>query len=236
LGGVTAVGNDLAKEALIQRRAAAQTRPGASAGSNRAAGAAPKASPTPLTTPTPSAVPSAAPDPAVTALAAPSPSPTLADYTSERVVGIGDSVMLGARSGLEKRLGNVAIDAEVSRALPGIQARVDQRNTWGVLGQAVVIHAGTNGPVTIDGLERLLDSLSDAEVVVLVTVRTPHWWMPDSNAAIHELVRRHPEVRLADWEKESSGHGGYFVSDGTHLTSSGITAYSKLIVKTLRGG
>ena len=102
-------------------------------------------------------------------------------------------------------------------------------------GESVVIHTGTNGPADPDGIASILRSLRDRDVVVLVTVNTPHWWMTDSNRVLNDAAQRWPNVRLADWAAVSRGHPEYFVADGTHLTSAGIDAYARLIRQTLRG-
>ena len=166
----------------------------------------------------------------------PGPDPMIApDYSDQYVTAIGDSVMLGAASGLSRRLPYVGIDAEVSRDWPGVAEAIATRRSWGTLGESVVIHTGTNGPADPDGIASILRSLRDRDVVVLVTVNTPHWWMTDSNRVLNDAAQRWPNVRLADWAAVSRGHPEYFVADGTHLTSAGIDAYARLIRQTLRG-
>jgi hypothetical protein len=143
-------------------------------------------------------------------------------------------VMLGARTGLERHL-TVSVDAEVSRDWPGVQQRINSRKAYGIDDDVVVIHTGTNGPADPDGLRGILRTLRTSSLVVLVTVRTPHWWMGDSNAAIHQVASEFPNVRIADWEAASAGHPEYFVVDGTHLTAQGIAAYVRTIRAALRG-
>ena len=62
---------------------------------------------------------------------------------------------------------------------------------------------------------------------MLVTVHGAVRWQGESNANIRKAAALFPNVRVADWAEASDGHGEYFVSDGTHLTSDGLEAYAK---------
>jgi lysophospholipase L1-like esterase len=94
---------------------------------------------------------------------------------------------------------------------------------------------GTNGIVQEADLKPILEALSDRNRVVVVNVRVPRVWMKPTNEMISSLVTQFPNVRLADWNKASKGHKGYFAPDGVHLTKTGAEVFANLINDMLAG-
>lgn len=150
-------------------------------------------------------------------------------------VVFGDSVVLGARESLKAVLGEISIDAAVSRQPKVIAERIRARRDEKRLGPNVVIHMGTNGIVREEDLKPILDELSDRNRVVVVNVRVPRVWMKPTNEIISTLVAQYPNARLADWNAVSKGHKKYFAPDGVHLTKSGAEVFGNLINDSLRG-
>jgi len=150
-------------------------------------------------------------------------------------VVFGDSVVLSARDSLRSVIGKVSIDAAVSRQPKVIADRIRARRNEQRLGAAVVIHMGTNGIVQEADLRPILEELSDRDRVVVVNVRVPRVWMKPTNEMISSLVTQFPNVRLADWNKASKGHKGYFAPDGVHLTKTGAEVFANLINDMLAG-
>lgn len=150
-------------------------------------------------------------------------------------VVFGDSVVLSARDSLRSVIGKVSIDAAVSRQPNVIADRIRARRNEQRLGAAVVIHMGTNGIVQEADLKPILEALSDRNRVVVVNVRVPRTWMNPTNEMISSLVTQYPNVRLADWNKASKGHKGYFAPDGVHLTKTGAEVFANLINDMLAG-
>jgi hypothetical protein len=147
------------------------------------------------------------------------------------VVAIGDSVMLGARGALQSTIPEILVDAEVSRSfgvVPGIVAAYRDR---GALGPAVVIHLGTNGPVSGTDIDRVMQ-VADGRHVVFVNIRVPRSWEGQSNAAIAEGVARWPNAVIADW-RSVSAQDGMLARDGYHVTPAGATAYASVVAATL---
>lgn len=149
------------------------------------------------------------------------------------VVIFGDSVVLSALIPIQETFGDIAIDAEIGRQPAETADRIELRRTEDRLGTDVVIHMGTNGLITRNDLEPLLQSLSDRRRVVIVNVKVPRKWMDKSNEVIDELVPLFPNVRLADWATEAKGHRGYFGPDGVHLTKTGGKVFAALIKSAL---
>ena len=148
-------------------------------------------------------------------------------------VVFGDSVVLGAREKLKSVLGLISIDAKVGRQPREIAERIEIRRSEHRLGDFVIIHMGTNGVVTEKDLRPILERLSDRKRVVVVNVRVPRPWMKPTNSMIQSIIVDYPNVRLADWNKVSKGHRGYFGPDGVHLTGTGGQAFAELIEQAL---
>ena len=149
-------------------------------------------------------------------------------------VVFGDSVVLGARESLKAVMGEISIDAAVSRQPDEIAERIRARRDERRLGPDVVIHMGTNGIVQEEDLKPILEELRDRNRVVVVNVRVPRVWMKPTNEMIGSLVGQYPNVRLADWNAVSKGKKGYFAPDGVHLTRTGAEVFGNLVNETLR--
>ena len=149
-------------------------------------------------------------------------------------VVFGDSVVLGARESLKAVMGEISIDAAVSRQPETIAERIRARRDERRLGPDVVIHMGTNGIVQEEDLKPILEELRDRNRVVVVNVRVPRVWMNPTNEVIVSLVGQYPNVRLADWNAVSKGKKGYFAPDGVHLTKTGAEVFGNLVNDTLR--
>jgi len=146
-----------------------------------------------------------------------------------KVVVFGDSVVLSGHLALQATLKSLSIDAAVSRQPWEIADRIKIRRAQGRLSDFVVIHMGTNGLVTRQNLEPILNELRDRKRVVVVDVQVPRVWMHQTNEMIYALVPKFKNVRLASWRLASHGHSGYFTPDGVHLTYAGGKVFAKII-------
>jgi hypothetical protein len=150
------------------------------------------------------------------------------------VTAVGDSVLLGARSALAARFPKITVDAALGRQPAQIAERVREREQANRLGDVLVIQTGTNGPPDPQGFADFLGRLSGLDLVVVLTVRSEVPWMDQSNAIIERAAQDQSNVSVADWARASVGNPQYLYKDGTHLTSSGQRAYSRLIWDTVR--
>ena len=160
-----------------------------------------------------------------------SPAPA-GSRTWRPVLGVGDSVMLGASPELLPALGKGAvIDAHVSRQFD-VGAQIVRDRVAQLKPNTVVIHLGNNGFIPFTGLEALLKSLRGVPRVVLVNVRVPLEWQDSVNDALAYAAPRYKNVRLVDWHAASGGSG--LLVDGTHMTPAGAAIYARLISKAVR--
>ena len=154
------------------------------------------------------------------------PAPTL------RLIGFGDSVMLGSANQLAAR--GFVVDAvqsrQLSAAIPELQAIRDN----GFLGSAVVIHLGTNGSFPQSSLDEIMSILDDVPIVVWVTGKADRVWIPGNNEKIRALPAAYSNVSVIDWEVLGPQCiGDCFYGDGIHLNGDGQRYYADLVARVL---
>jgi len=183
---------------------------------------------------------SASTSPSTSASSSPKPPPThvpLVLTAGQTAFGlpataVGDSVMLAARKALQSTFPVfMKVDAHISRQPSEIFDRIRARKATGQLGDVVVIHAGTNGPIKTSELVALVGALKDRSRVILVTCHGDRSWIPQSNAAIAATARYYAgtNVRVADWNAAAANHRDWFYADGIHTKGAGSQAYADLI-------
>ncbi len=182
--------------------------------------------PATATAPTPTLVPATPEPPPAETLPAVAP-PAL------HVFAIGDSVMVGAAGALQDALGDVEVDAAVSRqastAIEILRAKRDADQ----LGDVVVVHMGTNGTFSAPEFDAMMAILADVPRVVFVNLKVPRPWEAADNAVIADGVQRYPNTVLVDWHTAGNNHPEYFWGDGIHLQPNGAQAYANLIAAAL---
>ncbi len=145
------------------------------------------------------------------------------------ILAVGESVMLGAQSGLRSTFKKVSIDAAVGRQAVDMVARLRQLRDAGAFRETVILHTGSNGYVTEQQLRTMLDILSEVPRVVVVNVDVPREWQNPNNELIRELVAETPNTVLADWHGYAEANSGLHVKDGIHLTTKGVNRYSQVL-------
>ena len=149
----------------------------------------------------------------------------------ERTLAIGDSVMLGARSDLQK-LGVQKVDARVSRQADAAAAVLSERGS--ALPMRVVIHLGTNGPFTAENCRSIMKVVGAVRKVFLVNVKVPRRWEEPNNREIDMCAGIHADqVTVVDWHRAASRHPDWLYSDGVHLRPAGALGYARLIAKAI---
>jgi peptidoglycan/LPS O-acetylase OafA/YrhL len=161
-----------------------------------------------------------------------SPDPSAPAKSNGTLSGIGDSVMLGARSTVKEVIPGARIDAAVSRFPGAFIGRLKRYVAKDSLAPVVVLHPGTNGVLPADMMRQMLDILKDTPTVVVVNDNMPRSWRAPNNKVIDAVVPDYPNAVIADWYAASTDHPEYFVSDGIHLTAKGARAYAQLIKRS----
>jgi hypothetical protein len=147
----------------------------------------------------------------------------------DKLFALGDSVLLGARDHLRKTIPGIQVDAEVAR-----QAKHGRKvvRAWRdkLPGDAtVLVHLGTNGYINEDDFRAILQDLAGCKSVILINMHAERRWTAPNNELIARMLRDYPNTRLVDWNAVSANRPEYFVTDGIHLTRSGILAFTEQI-------
>ena len=155
----------------------------------------------------------------------------LQDYVHNLpIIGVGDSVMLGAVPTLYQTFPNGYFDAAVSRTDYEANRILSGIKYQGMLSDHVVIHLGTNGQCGLPCQRQIMSTLEDRKVFY-VTVSNDY--DVHVNDSFYYLASEYPNITIVDWYNASLGHPEYFASDGIHLTSNGMNAYSQLIYDSI---
>lgn len=144
-------------------------------------------------------------------------------------LGIGDSVMLGARTQLRAR--GIRVDADVSRQYRAGAALIVSMAADGTLPRTVIVHLGNNGYLERADCDRIARAAGPSRRVLLISLKVPRGWRAANNRRLRACARAHDNARLIGWYEASAGHPEWFASDGFHLTSSGARAYAGLIAR-----
>jgi hypothetical protein len=146
------------------------------------------------------------------------------------IIGIGDSVMMGARGEL-RALGFTRIDAVEGRRPARAAGAIKRRSTTAPMN--VVVHLGNNGPFYAEDCERMIAAIEPDIRVFLVTVTVPRKWKKETNDMIRSCARSapHDNVEVINWHLVATPESGYIYSDGTHLRPEGAKRYAELITE-----
>jgi uncharacterized protein YraI len=150
------------------------------------------------------------------------------------VFAIGDSVMLGAARDVGQALGNVEVNAAVSRQVSDAIGVLQWRSNQGTLPQTVVVHMGTNGPFTARQFDQMMRPLANVPRVIFLNVKVPRAWEVPNNKVIAEGVARYPNAMLVDWYAATADHPELFSKDGVHLQPPGRRLYAAMISEAVR--
>ena len=148
------------------------------------------------------------------------------DASEMVVVGIGDSVMLGALDALYAEFPNGYFDAVFGRTIydgKRVCASMSESNT---LGDVVVFSLGANSYIQEEDVEELIGYCGDRPTFWITTVGVTN----DSNEKTRNVVARHEKAYMVDWETLAKENvRSYILADGLHPTAEGAVAYAQLI-------
>lgn len=144
------------------------------------------------------------------------------------IVGVGDSVMLGAISNLQSQFPNGYFDAKVSRTAWKVAPILKDLTEKNMLGNPIVLNLGANGDCS---------KSCKAEIMQIADKRQVFWLNTTNNETannnLYNISKEYSNLHLIDWSSISSGHSEYFYADGIHLTPTGRVAYTKAIYDSI---
>ncbi len=149
----------------------------------------------------------------------------LKEYVSNlSIVGVGDSVMLGAINNLYSAFKNGYFDAKISRTAWVVNSILIDLKNNNMLGDIIVLNLGANGDCDEKCKNEILETCDNREIFWLNTTNDIK-----INETLLNFSNNHDNVHLIDWKNISNGHSEYFISDGIHLTEKGKEAYTNTI-------
>jgi lysophospholipase L1-like esterase len=142
-----------------------------------------------------------------------------------RVAVVGDSLTVGASSGLRTLLAdvNLRIDAKVGRSMPeGARAAASVK---AATADVIVVALGSNDTCDVSECTRRVTNILN-----VVNPSAPLIWMMPARfrpnmenvrTAIEAVVGRRPRAIVLDWQPYQDDHPEILQADGIHLTAAG---------------
>jgi hypothetical protein len=148
-------------------------------------------------------------------------------------LAIGDSVILGAVSQLTRA--GYEVDTRGCREWAEGVDVLRSRLRAHTLPHLVVMALGANWSITKKDIWQALSVVGRKRVLAIVTPRELGGGSGSDAATIRTMGAKYPDrILVLDWVRDSSGHSGWFYSDGLHLTPSGAVAFTHLLRSALR--
>lgn len=151
-----------------------------------------------------------------------------------QLTAVGDSVMAGSSNDLKRLMPKALIDAAVSRQLDVAYDLLNKYQKKGVLADNVLIGLGTNGPFSMNDLDRLMHQIGPKRHVFWINTYVPtKQWQDQVNGLLKQASKHHRNLTVIDWYGYSKNHPKWFYQDETHPTPVGSKHYSAFVVKTI---
>lgn len=151
-----------------------------------------------------------------------------------KITAIGDSVMADAASSIQKLMPNAYVDAQVGRQGSATPAVIKQLKANGNLNKIVVLNLGTNGAMSTQTVNQILDEIGPGHQIYWVTAHVPTKpWQQTVNKEIKDVAKKHKNVHVVDWYQVSQGHPEWFAKDNVHMGQSGNESFARLIAKSI---
>lgn len=148
--------------------------------------------------------------------------------TNLSIVGIGDSVLLGAVPNLYSTFPNGYFNGKVSRTAWDVNDILIELKNNDMLGNPIIFNLGTNGDCSYQCKVNILNTCGDRDIFWINTVN-----YTDVNERLVNLSKEYSNLHIIDWYSISKGHSEYFAYDGIHLTGIGRKVYTKSIYDSI---
>ncbi|MDO5492359.1 MAG: acyltransferase family protein [Nesterenkonia sp.] len=147
---------------------------------------------------------------------------------------IGDSVGVAASPPLLEQLDGIDIHAATSRFIGDGVDIAAQLEGEGRLRDVVVVSLATNGPVTEEELDDLLETAGREREVYLVNAHGLSVdWVPENNRILADAAEEHDHVHLVDWDAAISERPDLLAGDGIHPGPTGAELYVETLESAL---
>ncbi len=150
--------------------------------------------------------------------------------TNLPVIGIGDSVMLGAAQDLYKTFPNGYFDAEVSRTAWVVNSILLNLKNNNMLKGPIILNLGTNGDCSLECKKEIIETCEGQDIFWVNVNKGDDIYFNDK---LSSLQSSYENLHIIDWKSASQDHPEYFVSDQIHLTEIGRNAYVNVIYNSI---
>ena len=150
------------------------------------------------------------------------------------MTAVGDSVMADASDSLQQVMPHAYVEAKVGRQGSDAPAVIKDLKANGHLNKNVVLNLRTNGAMTGDTVNEIIDAIGKGHQIYWVTAHVPtKAWERTVNRQIKQAARKHSNVHVVDWHAQSASHQDWFAGDNVHMNEKGNVQFTRLIVKSL---
>ncbi|MDR3156336.1 MAG: acetyltransferase [Lactobacillales bacterium] len=146
----------------------------------------------------------------------------------------GDSVMLGSAAAFQEVFPKATIDGVIGRQAYTSAEELRIKQQAGQLTEMVWLSLGTNGEVTSDQVDEIMDILGKNTYVFWSTVHVPtRAWQNGNNKLLTTKAEHYKNLYLIDWHGMANSHDNWFYEDQVHPNSTGQPYYVNYVAKTI---
>ncbi len=159
----------------------------------------------------------------------------IGNIDERNILFIGDSVLEMTKPELYKKYPNAIIDVKVGRQFSELAGLLTEYKNTGKLGKTVVIALGTNGPISPEDAEKVMNILKGSDVYFINSV-VARPWEKRVNREIRNIEKNYNNVKIIDWYSYAKGKREYFYKDGVHPKPLATEKYANLVYSVLSKG
>lgn len=151
-----------------------------------------------------------------------------------KMIVIGDSIILGAENELKERFPGIIVDAHVGRQMSeGIVLLEEKYHQELGKETLLIVELGSNGPFSKRDLNHLL-SLAGNSHVMFINAYVPLNWQDEVNQLLWTATHEDEKLTLVDWYSVAQSNLQLLEEDGVHLNPDGASVYVDLIQQQLQ--
>lgn len=150
--------------------------------------------------------------------------------TNISIVGVGDSVMLGAVNNLYDKFPNGYFDASISRTAWVLNGILEDLKDKNIVGKVMLFNLGANGDCPEEIKIQIMENCKDSKVFWVNVTNDSDVHVNDK---LNKFKEKYDNLYIIDWNNISKGHPEYFLPDKIHLTEIGRSAYADAIYQSI---
>lgn len=150
------------------------------------------------------------------------------------LTAIGDSVLLDVSSDLQDVIPGTVVQGRVGRQVTEVPGIINSLKSQGQLAHNVLLNIGTNGTITDDQAEQVVELIGKDRQIFWVTAHVPtQSWQNQVNAQIAKTAKKHANVHVIDWHGRAQNQSGWFADDNVHPNTTGNRQLTNLIANRI---